>query len=74
MHIWRCLSFSGRCSRIPACAEPNCACTPGQAHKTKHAMTKHLALFASLGRLTLSLHISVAAGDGAMPAPHVAAQ
>jgi len=37
--------------------------------KTKHAMTKHLALFASLGRLTLSLHISVAAGDGAMPAP-----
>ena len=39
-------------------AQPNCACAPGLAHKTKHAMTKHLALFASLGRLTLSLHIS----------------
>ena len=55
------LIFFGRCSRIPAaCAAPNnCACAPGLglAHKTKHAMTKHLALFASLGRLTLSLHI-----------------
>ena len=33
------------------------ACAPGLAHKTKHEMTKHLALFASLGRLTLSWHI-----------------
>ena len=37
---------------------PSPACAPGLAHNTKHAMTKHLALFASLGRLTLSEHIS----------------
>ena len=39
-------------------------CAPGLAHKTKHEMTKHLALFASLGRLTLSLHISLRDGRG----------
>ena len=36
---------------------PSPTCAPGLAHKTKHEMTKHLALFASLGRLTLSWHI-----------------
>ena len=36
---------------------PSPPCTPGLAHKTKHEMAKHLALFASLGRFTLSLHI-----------------
>ena len=36
---------------------PSPACAPGLAHNTKHEMTKHLALFASLGRLTLSEHI-----------------
>ena len=36
---------------------PSPACAPGLAHNTKHEMTKHLALFASLGRFTLSEHI-----------------
>ena len=41
---------------------PSPACAPGLAHNTKHAMTKHLALFASLGRLTLSEHIFCSRG------------
>ena len=31
--------------------------SPGLAHKTKQAITKHLALLASLGRFGLSEHI-----------------
>ena len=37
----------------------------GAAHKTKQAMTKHLALLASLGRLGLSEHMLLCGGGSA---------
>ena len=60
MRICQCLSCSGGAPASPHVPRPMHV-PQGLAHKTKHATTKHLALFASLGRSTLSLHISVAA-------------